>query len=333
MTRMLYLKAEGHFGTDRFMGRLSPISGHHTLFYPSKDKPDMRVEVHPNEYPSPDHIESIYHAEVSDELSDALSTGVTKYELPKPLADEISDLFNQINDWTNEVLRYIKYGLNFVELSESPFRPYANREFWSIDGLAWNHCTPEGRVILQGGSVRESSSEMAVPLDDKTAPQIQQYIDDNYSPFVSLTYLHRAINEGHPRYKWIYATIAAELAIKEFLVEYTSKDGCAELEPLLLELPSPPLRKLYGSILESYLGERSPCVGKIDKGAERRNRLLHRPKGKGGEQEKVSEQEARQYARQIELALFHLLHQLYQNDWIIERLFANIKQIVGADCG
>jgi hypothetical protein len=330
MTKKVYIKAEGSFQTDRFPGRLSPINGHQTLFYPSKDNPELRVEIFPNKFPSPDLIESVYQAEVSDELFDAMSRG--KNDLPKPLKDQIINLFDQIDDWTNKALRYVKYCLNFVELSESPFRPY--RELWSLDGLTWKSFTPEGKVVLQGIMEREASSEMAVPLDDKTLPQIQQYIDDGYSPFVSLAYLHRAINEEHnPRYKWIYATIAAELAIKEFLIEYTYKDGCTELEPLLLELPSPSPRKLYGAILEHYQAERSPCVAKIDKGAERRNRLLHRPKGRRGSQETVNEQEARQYVRQIELAIFHLLHQLYPNDWVTERLFDNIKQIVGADCG
>jgi hypothetical protein len=64
MTTKIYLKVRGGFKTDRFLLRLSPINGHQTLFYPSKDKPDMRVEIIPNEYPSPDRIESIYSAEV-----------------------------------------------------------------------------------------------------------------------------------------------------------------------------------------------------------------------------------------------------------------------------
>lgn len=145
--------------------------------------------------------------------------------------------------------------------------------------------------------------------------------------------MHRAINEEHnPRYKWIYATTAAELAIKEFLIEYTYKNGCNPIEPLLLELPSPPLYKLYGLILESYLGERSPCVTRISKGSEKRDRLLHRPERKGGKQEAVSENEARLYVRQIEMALFHLLHELYREDRVIQQLFENIKEIVGENC-
>lgn len=331
MTGQIYLKSEGSFRTDRFLRRLSPIYGRQTLFYPSKVKPELKVEIFPSEYPYPDRIESIRLAEVSDELFDSISAELGKTELHKHLRDQISDFLAQIDDWTNEVLRYVKYCLNFVELSEWPFGPYANGKSWSIDGLTWNPCTSD--IRLPGILVREASSAMAVPFDDKAAPQIQAYIDNSYSPFLSLTYLHRAINEGQPRYKWIYATIAAELAVKEFLIEYTNKDGGAALEPLLLELPSPPLYKLYGQILERYGAERSPCVGKIADGARRRNDLLHRPEGKEGKLEKVSEEEARKYVRQIELAMFHLLHQLHPNDWVIESLFENIKQILGADCG
>jgi|GEM_PF-2205716 hypothetical protein len=333
MTKKIYLKAEGRFATDRFLARLSPIVGEQTFFYPAKNKPDLNVTIFPGKTPYEDRIEATCQAEVSDEVFDAINMGLTKHKLPNNLREDMQILFDQINDWTNEVLRYLKYSLHFTELSESPFAPRVDGEFWSIDGSNWNSYSPHLR--FQGTiGIREASSEMAVPLDAQTAPLVQDYIDNGYSPFSSLTFLHRAINEGHnPRYKWIYAAAAAELAIKEFLIEYTYKDGCSPIEPLLLELPSPSLRKLYGQILDYYLGERSPCVSKIHDGSERRNELLHRPIGKEKRQTAVTSQEATQYVREIELAIFHLLHNLYPKDWIIERLFQNIEQVVGEDCG
>jgi hypothetical protein len=69
-------------------------------------------------------------------------------------------------------------------------------------------------------------------------------------------------------------------------------DVCSSLDPalesqlcnqspsglsLLFEVPSPPLNKLYGSVLGSVAGEKSPYVKLLQKGAEMRNRLVHEP--------------------------------------------------------
>lgn len=164
MAGKLYLKATGRFATDRFSDRLSPINGHQTLFYPSKERPVLSVDIFANEFPTSDQIESVYLAEVSTELFDAVTNGISKYALPPPLLEQFNGFFTQIQDWTNEVLRYLKYCLNFVELSESPFGYYANGEFWSVDSLTWTRCTPENEVHLTGISSRESSSRMAVLL-------------------------------------------------------------------------------------------------------------------------------------------------------------------------
>ena len=99
---------------------------------------------------------------------------------------------------------------------------------------------------------------------------------------------------------WIDATIAAELAIKEFLITYKP-----EVEVLLLEVPSPPLYKLYGSILKSYTGEKSPKVKELAEGAKIRNLLVHKP-----EQTNIDHQEAIDYVSDVEFAIGHLLYLL-----------------------
>ncbi|MCK4354714.1 MAG: hypothetical protein KAW83_05615, partial [Dehalococcoidia bacterium] len=73
--------------------------------------------------------------------------------------------------------------------------------------------------------------------------------------------------------QWIYATMAAELAIKEILVRIEPK-----LQVILETLPSPPLNRLYGDVLESVAGVRSTSLSKLQNGARRRNELVHNPR-------------------------------------------------------
>jgi hypothetical protein len=69
--------------------------------------------------------------------------------------------------------------------------------------------------------------------------------------------------------------MAAELAIKEILVRIEPK-----LQVILEELPSPPLGKLYGDVLQSVASIRltKSDLEELQKGARRRNKLVHNPK-------------------------------------------------------
>ncbi|MEZ6049962.1 MAG: hypothetical protein R3C02_01015 [Planctomycetaceae bacterium] len=134
-----------------------------------------------------------------------------------------------------------------------------------------------------------------------------------------MRHLHRAKNEREPSCRWIDATIAAELAIKEFLI---AKEPL--LETLLLELPSPPLQKLYGQILEKYAGERSPKLNSLREGSEKRNKLIHRPGG-----EHVNRSEADQYVKNVEIAIYHLMCLLHPEDDWLKNLYE--KKVILAD--
>jgi hypothetical protein len=133
-----------------------------------------------------------------------------------------------------------------------------------------------------------------------------------------MRHLHRAKQERDPRHRWIDATIAAELGIKEFLLKYEP-----ELKSLLLEIPSPPLSKLYGTVLESYAGQRSPKLKEIRKGVERRNQLIHKPV-----KEDVTDEEAKKYVRDIESALRHLTTLLYPDDDLVKYYYEIIEEII-----
>lgn len=127
-------------------------------------------------------------------------------------------------------------------------------------------------------------------------------------PLFGMHHLHRAKKDDIARNKWIDATIAAELAVKEVLIRAEPS-----IETLLLEMPSPPLDKLYGSILKTYLGEPSPYVMHIKKGVEIRNKLVHKPS-----KIDIELQDAIDYVGNIERAIFHLLSLLYPDDKLID---------------
>ena len=102
---------------------------------------------------------------------------------------------------------------------------------------------------------------------------------------------------------WIEATIAAELAIKEFLIRQRP-----ELETLLLEVPSPPIYKMYRPILKAYGGKTLPreIFKALSDGAEIRNRLVHRP-----QDEPIDHQKAVDHVSAVAEAIEHLLRILY----------------------
>jgi len=161
-----------------------------------------------------------------------------------------------------------------------------------------------------------------VNLTPETCSALQDYVRNARHPFIALRHLHRAKEEQNSRYKWIEATIAAELAIKEFLLAKHPALG-----PLLLEMPAPPLSKLYGSLLKEYGGEESPKKRQIEKGAEMRNRLVHRP-----ESIHIDPQKALDYVNDVEVAIFHLLWLLHPADLVIKKLYLHrpIGQVVAS---
>jgi len=90
----------------------------------------------------------------------------------------------------------------------------------------------------------------------------------------------------------------------------------------LLEVPSPPLNKLYGTVLQQYGGESSPWKNKIAKGAEVRNKLLHIP-----HHEAIDPWEANEYVDDVQSAIYHLLALLYPEDPLVNAFHKPEKTI------
>jgi hypothetical protein len=136
---------------------------------------------------------------------------------------------------------------------------------WSLGDNQWFPIRRELRVEHELYSLDN--------LNAVTARNLQGLLSENEEALVATSYLHQARNSMNRRYQWIYATMAAELAIKEILVRIEPK-----LQVILGTLPSPPLNKLYGDVLESVAGVRSTNTSTLQKGAQKRNQLVHNPK-------------------------------------------------------
>lgn len=240
---------------------------------------------------------------VTDKLWASMSGDQTSQleSLPSNLQEELALIHRICSETTQRVLSHIKYHLVYTVISEQLFSIKSRR--WRVSGQDWKPIPSSLSIIVDVKDIPQ--------FDEYTCKRLQESLNGEFEPLLGMRHLHRAKNESIPHYKWIDATIAAELAIKEVLIR-----ARPELEALLLEMPSPPLTKLYGPILETYLGERSPYLKIINKGVERRNRLLHKSK-----MERVDGQEAVEYVNDIERVIFHLLSLLKpQNKLIQQRL-------------
>jgi len=246
-------------------------------------------------------IESFCEAEISNDLYNILKTGIKEVDgLSNSLQVELAGLRCPFKA-AQKVFSLIKYCFNNIKLDEGLLGNKGN--YWSEDKLDWKY--------LPGKIIFKFDAYSTRPLTEDNARAIQDYIDSNFEPFLAFRHLHRAIRERSPRYKWIDATIAAELAIKEFFIRLNK-----DIEPWVLEVPSPPLDKLYGKILEFYTGERSPKVNAIREGAKIRNELLHKP-----QDNKIEYQRAVEYVKDVEIAIWHLIKLLYKDNRFIENSY------------
>jgi len=265
---------------------------------PLGNNPPVTVEIIPDE----NSVESFQEFEASTELWEVLQSDIRDVkELPEKLQTQLSEMTTDILKATQKVLSLIKYCLNQIMVKENLF--YIKGQYWSIDKSQWKMIPPIISMVIDTHGL--------IPLNENTVNAIQSYIQDDFEPFLALRHLHRAKNESNPHYKWIDATIAAEWAVKEFLIRFIP-----DVEAILLEVPSPPLHKLYGSILESYTDQRSPKLKGLAEGEKIRNKLLHRP-----QDIHISLEQANEYVHDVEIAIYHLLTLLYPNDPIMKHFY------------
>jgi len=176
---------------------------------------------------------------------------------------QLSDITHPIREAVRQFAGLLKQELHRYDINDELI---GNAYYeWSLGDNQW-FSIPQGLRIDVG-------SYSLGNLNAITAKSLQELLSENEEALVATSYLHQARNSMNRRYQWIYATMAVELAIKEILVRIEPK-----LQVILGTLPSPPLNKLYGDVLESVAGVRSTGLSTLQNGAQKRNQLVHNPK-------------------------------------------------------
>jgi hypothetical protein len=298
----IYLK-----GCFTILGRIDSNAEKQRLHFsvPFENNSEVKVDVIPSE----NSVESFHEKTISKKMFKILQSDIYDgSKLSSQLQIELSEINVCILQATRKVLNLIKYSFNQSQIEENLFS--SKEKYWSLDETEWKRLP-----VILSSTVDILSKKF---LNENSAEIIQKYLNTELNPFsepfFALRTLHKAKEERNSRYKWIDATIAAELAIKEFLTRFIPK-----IETLLLEVPSPPLHKLYGSILESFTSVRSPKLKELQNGAEVRNKLVH-----GHKNVVIESEKANQYVHDVEAAIYHLLTLLYPNDLNIKKLYNSI---------
>lgn len=236
--------------------------------------------------------------QISDQLYSWLQSSPPHFDYwPASVEAELEGLRAMLEDACRTVVETIKYFL---------FRPdIPDRLLGGLAEFTW-----EGEACAQHQipipPLAYMTAHSSAPLVQANVDALQTGFDSGFRPLVGMRHLFRAIQEDEPRFQWIDTTIALELAIKETLIR-----KCPEIETLLLEMPSPPLDKLYGSIMKEYLGVASPYRTRIKEAAAIRNKLVHRPYGTV-----ISKENASSYVLIAHKAIAHLFALLYP-EWPI----------------
>ncbi len=230
------------------------------------------------------------------------------FSFPEKFMPTYREICSEVNSAARRAVEYVKYFLGRDEISDEAV--YEITTFsWSLDPKA-DYTELPNRVT---GRINDRNQ---LALTYSMRSKLQDGINENINPFVAMRHLYRAIQEKNPRFKWIDATIAAELAVKEALIRKEP-----QLAAFIEHVPSPPLQKLYGELLETYLGARSPQRTALAEGATKRNKLVHQPA-----EIQVTEEEAQDYVNVVMKAIHHLYALLYPT-WPVATELQTLRRI------
>jgi len=227
---------------------------------------------------------------VSETLLRELESDILLHEMQQGMSDEFGRVTRSLSHCCRRVVRLLEQEMRVEDLRSDSLFHIPNGLRWSRDGENW-------RIVRGGHCVGGLRTRPLFKLDAQWQRKIQALLDSGEVPLLAVRQLYEAIRSGSARISWVEATIAAELAIKEILVKMEPS-----LETLLTHVPSPPLQKLYGEVLESVCGRRSSFRSDLGKGATQRNVLVH-----GAEEFDAHPQKVVDYLQVVENAIYELI--------------------------
>lgn len=225
----------------------------------------------------------------------------TDKHLPKN--EIIECYFQELHDTVLPVISSLKF---FYGIYETDIHlPLKRKYTWSLDNIAWHDLPDRNEYSWRG-------INPIYTIPDNLMPGILRLESEEIKPFYAFEHLHKAFNDRYnTRYQWINATIAAELAFKEFLIQHDQRTAT-----LMESMPSPPIDKLYKSVLTDFTGAPSPYYKQLKAGAEMRNKLIHQPGTPAPDYNRTQT-----YLHQVENALYHLLTLLHPGDKLIHYFY------------
>jgi hypothetical protein len=241
--------------------------------------------------PSGDRISAKAQVLASEALVQALHLTPVEGSLTEDLEAEVLGVIRSLSSASHRVLRLLQQETqDHSLLPHNELLGIRGGFQWSDDGTEWR------QLPLHGGRIAFAMHVLG-RLNGSLHSTIQLALDSDEMPLLAYEHLYQAERSDGLRFKWIEATTAAELAVKEILIRITPN-----IKPLLEHVPSPPIRQLYGAILQAYTGQRSPYLKALAQGAERRNRLIHQP-----EEVPLDDQQVFDYLSTVRSAIRHLL--------------------------
>lgn len=220
-----------------------------------------------------------------------------------PRNEAIEALFIKLKSDATNILKSLKYFYGIYRFDERLFMTESYT--WSKNGKDWNSVPDKRETKWIPGSA-------LYVLPDNLFALLLKCQEEGITPFYAFDHLHKAFaDEFNARHQWVNATIALELAFKEFLGRYDSRTIF-----LIENVPSPPLHKLYKNVLKDYTGEESPYVSIIRKGVETRNELVHHPGSPG-----PTHKDTLIYLHQCECAILHLYTLLHKGNAAVDYFY------------
>lgn len=222
---------------------------------------------------------------VSDEELEKLKD-VTSIVGEEDIRVKVSD---EMRNKVREILKRLTYYYGIMKIKET-FTAIGNVE-WSLDEVKWF------QIITKYPSKWVPAAGIYY-LPENLPSLYPQLLKEE--PFLAFEFLHKAFNESNPKFSWISATVAAELAFKEFVSRFEPRFAY-----LITNLPSPPLNKLYNHTLNELVGVSSPFHSKLKDGYDFRNKIVHNPKTEFNPPFALD-----MYLQIVQSALLHLTHLL-----------------------
>jgi hypothetical protein len=241
------------------------------------------------------------------ELSEEEVTYLQDLEKKIPINNKLEEYLTEQYNAVQTIVQYIKIFDAIYPIDDQTHM--TSKYEWSNDYKVW-HPVPDKRVYTWRGS------GLISVLPDNFLGNIEVLANKNIPLFFAFTHLHKAFQDTSPRHKWINATIAAEHAFKEFL---SLKDPRSQR--LMTHIPSPPIEKLYKSVLFDYTGHESSMYKELQKGAQKRNDLIHKPSTPS-----PNLKETNIYLHHVEVAIFELYTLLYPKNQFFEYLLQKAKE-------